>query len=238
MQLFCPPQILERVRPWVGELQAVGCVTRPQNAEGYYLWWRDDRLVLYRGGDDHGVCIEPAELQRRATLRGELARACGVTAKRKPRILDAMAGLGVDGMTLAALGCQVVMIERHTALWAMLESYVQVTARKDTSGPEVIHADAWAWLQARSCDDDGFDVIYLDPMFPARRKGALPGKVLQFLAELAPVDGRDLRDWIELAVQHARSRVVLKRRLRDPAADVPDWQVKGRSVRYDVYRAG
>jgi len=221
----------------VGELQAVACATRPQDAQGYYLWWRDDRLLLYRGDDDHGVCLQPTEFQRRATLRGELARACGVTAKHRPRILDAMAGLGVDGMTLAALGCQVVMIERHAALWAMLDSLLRVVAGEGPTRPEVVHADAWAWLQARRCDDSDFDVIYLDPMFPARRKGALPGKALQYLAELAPPDSRDLTDWIQLAMQHARSRVVLKRRLRDPLVAAPDWQIKGRSVRYDVYRA-
>ena len=41
---------------------------------------------------------------------------------------------------------------------------------------------------------------------------------------------------IPLAQRCARSRVVLKRRLKDPVALKPDWTLKGRSVRYDVYQ--
>ena len=80
------------------------------------------------------------------------------------------------------------------------------------------------------------DVIYLDPMFPGRRKKALPNKRMQYLnmllGESEPFDA----SLLELARQRARNRVVLKRRLKDPELLAPDWALKGRSVRYDVYR--
>ena len=34
-----------------------------------------------------------------------------------------------------------------------------------------------------------------------------------------------------------RQRIVLKRRRKDPILDRPSWQIKGKMVRYDVYRS-
>jgi 16S rRNA (guanine1516-N2)-methyltransferase len=85
-------------------------------------------------------------------------------------------------------------------------------------------------------DASGYDVVYLDPMFPGRSKRALPGKRLQVLAALAVADPRPLSLWLEAAVAAARHRVVLKRRSKDPLVARPDWQIRGRTVRFDVYR--
>ncbi len=235
MQLYFPPEVLELVQTWATDFELVESARRPLDAAGFYLWWRNGRLELYRGQDPHGVCLQPAEFERRATMRGELARACGVTTAHKPRVLDAMAGMGLDGMTLSALGCAVVLIERDPTLWALLDSLVRMFDVNDFDA-RVVHADAWKWLEGSEPADRTFDVVYLDPMFPARRKGALPGKPMQFLSELTKPDPHALVDWIRLARRPPAVRVVVKRRLRDPAAGVPDWQIKGRSVRYDVYR--
>ena len=224
------------MQTWMTEFEPVASAVRPRRARGFYLWWGDDRLVLYKGSDAHGVCLQPLDFERRAKLRGELARACGVTVKHRPRVLDVMAGLGVDGMTMSTLGCAVVMVERHPVLWALLDSFVRLVGEQHTVVREVVHADAWSWLQAANAVAARFDVVYLDPMFPSRRKGALPGKPMQFLSELTEPDSHPVEDWIELVRQHARERVVLKRRLRGPVVGKPDWQIKGRSVRYDVYR--
>jgi hypothetical protein len=41
---------------------------------------------------------------------------------------------------------------------------------------------------------------------------------------------------LERARERALRRVVLKRRARDPVIGRPDWTVRGKAVRYDVYR--
>ena len=235
MQLFFPPEVREQVQSWAPEFELVESRRRPLDASGFFLWWRGGRLELYRDGDPHGVCLQPGEVERRTTLRGELARACGASVSHRPRVLDAMAGIGLDGMTLSALGCTVVLIEREPMLWALLDSYLRMFDGKGIDA-RIVHADAWDWLTDSAPADRGFDVIYLDPMFPSRRKGALPGKAMQFVAELTRADSHPLNDWIELARRPPVARVVLKRRLQDPVVDTPDWQIKGRSVRYDVYR--
>jgi 16S rRNA (guanine1516-N2)-methyltransferase len=182
------------------------------------------------------VSLEPSTFQRRALLAGELARACGVMRGHKPSVLDAMGGLGVDGMTLVELGCEVVMVERATVVWAMMASFMKAY---QPAGLTLIQADAWSWLAGAH---RRFDVVYLDPMFPGRHKGALPGKAMQYLTELTELteltdaDSRPLTGWIDHAKAYAIARVVLKRRLRDSVVGAPDWQIKGRTVRYDVYR--
>ena len=235
LQLFFPPEVRDQVQLWASEFELIQTQRRPLDASGFFLWWRGGRLELYRDRDPHGVCLQPAEVTRRATLRGELARACGASASHRPRVLDAMAGIGLDGMTLCALGCAVVLMERDLMLCALLDSYLGMFVAKDFDA-RIEHADTWDWLAGTTPSDRDFEVIYLDPMFGSRRKGALPGKAMQFLAELTTPDSHPLKDWVELARRPPVARVVLKRRLQDPMVGTPDWQIKGRSVRYDVYR--
>ena len=88
-------------------------------------------------------------------------------------------------------------------------------------------------------DSQGWDVIYLDPMFPPRRKTALPNLGLQHLRELSAHNesdgGDDLQRQIALARSCATARVVVKRRLKDPKDALSAFQIKGKSIRFDVY---
>ena len=66
---------------------------------------------------------------------------------------------------------------------------------------------------------------------------------MQYVRDLCANEGSDTRwsDFIgsggmsQLA-SLVRQRIVLKRRLKDPVLDSPSWQIKGKIVRYDVYR--
>jgi 16S rRNA (guanine1516-N2)-methyltransferase len=151
-----------------------------------------------------------------------------VRADASPTVLDAMAGWGVDALVLTSRGCRVTPIERHPALAALAEDLARRSGNLDVACRV---GDGFAALAAGP-----FDVIYLDPMFPVRGKDALPGRRLQWLAELASPDPRPLTAWLDEAVAQARRRVVLKRRRRDPLVRAPDWQILGRTVRYDVFR--
>ena len=78
------------------------------------------------------------------------------------------------------------------------------------------------------------DVIYLDPMFSARRKSsALPKKPAQVLQALA-VAGGDIK--LLAAARQKAGRVVVKRPHDGPAIEPdPTLVFSGRLVRYDVY---
>ena len=199
----------------------------------FTLWAIGDHLELRRPGEKHGLWMRAADLDRRAKGGPELLRACGLSGQvgefAGVRVLDAMAGWGLDGLLLARMGCTLVMVEKHPVIHALLEDFAR---RVNLPAVHAYCGDGFAWLDGSQT----FDVIYLDPMFPARRKRALPGKRMQYLAALAKEDSRSINGWLEAGLGNASGRVVLKRRLHDPVAAVPDWQITGRTVRYDVYR--
>ncbi len=198
-------------------------------------------LELKSSADTRGVALDIEALARRVRQghRGALARACGTT--RQPLVLDAMAGLGLDGMTLAALGCRVVMLESNALVHRVLvdgvaravAAVVAAIAAVDGARPEVRNVDAMGVLRG----GERWDVVYLDPMFQRRRKGALPKKGMQLLGQAVQGDtGSSVEDLVRAAVAVARDRVVLKRRARDARVLEPAWTIAASRVRFDVYR--
>lgn len=174
-----------------------------------------------------------------------LARAAGLRRGQRPDILDATAGLGRDGFVLAALGCRVRLVERSGTIACLLADGLRRAG--DEPGPAstaaritLEHADAVAVMRAAT-EGAPADVVYLDPMYPQRRKSALPGREMQLLREIigSAEDGGSL---LAAALSHARHRVVVKRPRPGAALTgrAPDFAIATRHTRYDVYltRAG
>src|SRR5690606_23122611 len=84
--------------------------------------------------------------------RGQpVARAVGLKPGIYPKVLDATAGLGRDAFVLAALGCEVVMLERSPIIAALLDDALARAALESEVAPIVarmtlIQADARQWL--------------------------------------------------------------------------------------------
>jgi 16S rRNA (guanine1516-N2)-methyltransferase len=241
MQLFHPANIGPLVQNWGDKFQLVEVSGRPAGQTGFYLWHDGRRLQLCRGSDPKPVYLRADDFSRRAGFASALARACGVSRAHRPHVVDAMAGLGTDGLTLAALGCQVTLFEVNPGLWALLDDFLTVNPMPGTQ----LHClDSLQWLQAQTAAS--CDTLYLDPLFPARAKHALPGKAMQYVRALSEAAQRQVpanvlapnitAAWIDDLTSAARGRVVLKRRLRDAVVGQPAWQIKERIVRYDVYR--
>lgn len=192
----------------------------------------DGRLQLCERDAPYGASLNIDHVRRRLRQgrKLSLAKACG--ARVGLHVLDAMAGFGLDGITLAALGCNVVMVERDPRLFALLEDAL-ARARIELSLPgdvECREGDVNDVLERGRT----FDTVYLDPMFPPRDKHALPRRSAQLLTRLVgPPD--DLPQLIAHSQTAARLRVVLKRRRHDATLAVPAWRILGRSVRFDVY---
>ncbi|MFK7914053.1 MAG: class I SAM-dependent methyltransferase [Pseudomonadales bacterium] len=211
-------------------------------------WWLQfdrGRLALLRAGDREGVSVPVADIQRRAVRQSELAKACGLATGGRPTVLDGTGGWGLDALCLARLGASVTIVERLPPMWALIRDLLECSGATDVA----LHcADLWEWLPRQS---QRFDVIYLDPMFAPRKKSAAPNKRLQYLADLVraleplataagntdPV--QETQRWLQQCRQVASKRIVIKRRRHDPPLAVaPTWQIKGRSVRYDVFDPG
>ena len=195
----------------------------PQLDEGYAFAFDQKGLGLVMPGYPKPFRLSIKELERRGRGKTLLRRACG--ARDGLKVLDPFAGFGMDAMHLAGAGCIVTTVEQHLAPWLLCREFA---ARAEiTLDMHLGHARNW--LHA------GYDVVYLDPMFGPRAKSDLPSLALQHLRKLSGPYSGDLDALVTLARRVATQRVVLKRRLHDPLLGKPGFQIKGRSVRFDVY---
>jgi len=166
-----------------------------------------------------------------------LVRAIGKTTHL---VIDTTAGMGQDSFMLATAGFEVIGFERSPGIYALLENGLQ-RAMSDPAVREMIDER----LQFRFGDaieelpflDPQPGVVYLDPMYPPkRRKSALSKKEMQVFRELVG-DDVDAGRLFELAMQTARDRVVVKRpHHAEPIAGRPSMSYEGKLVRFDVYK--
>lgn len=167
-----------------------------------------------------------------------IAKAVGLKSLKCPSVLDLTAGLGQDAFVLACLGCSVTMIERSPIIAALVEDAINRATNDaffSTLKFQLIISDSIDYLKTLS-QEHYPDVIYIDPMFPARTKTALVKKEMRILREIVGEDP-DSKLLLNAACSVAKKRVVVKRpRLAPHLNDrVPDLIVRGESSRYDIY---
>lgn len=180
---------------------------------------------------------------RRRILAGRrqlLGRAVGLNRSAALEILDATAGLGEDGFTLAGLGARVTLMERQPLVLELLRD----AHRRASAQPEFTEICARIELEAGDAHAldaaaKRWDVVYLDPMYPhAEARRALPRKGMQILRELTGGDA-DAETLLAPALAAARQRVVVKRPLH--AAELggrpPHHSLRGTQARFDIYLA-
>lgn len=173
--------------------------------------------------------------------RQPIAKAVGL--RRGPvSVVDATAGLARDTFLLASLGCNVIAVERSAVLGALIRDGL---TRAAVAGPpgirSVLDRITLVVDNARNVLPEmksaAPDVVYLDPMYPPKRKRALSKKEMRVCRRLVGDDG-DAGELLAIARRVAWRRVVVKRHPHAPplAAD-PDIQFRSKKARYDVYLA-
>ncbi len=181
----------------------------------------------------------PWSRARQQQARQELLiRAARVHGVEEPLVIDATAGLGRDGFLLAAAGFRVQMCERNPVVAALLADGLGRAAAEPTTTViakrlTLYRGDGREVLAALASPPE---VVYLDPMFPERRKSAKVKQELRLLQLLD--DGRDDGEALLRAALLAGSRkVVVKRPLKGPQlGDLPPaYSLRGKAVRFDVY---
>lgn len=164
-----------------------------------------------------------------------LARAIGLHRERDLRVLDATAGLGRDGFTLAALGARVTLAERNPTVASLLTD-ARERALRDPATAEAAARTEIVCMDARKLmgPPRSYDVVYLDPMYPERGKAALARKEMQLLRELTGGDP-DADGLLRCA--NARRRVVVKRPRAAPPlrGREPSLALTGTQARFDIY---
>jgi 16S rRNA (guanine1516-N2)-methyltransferase len=170
-----------------------------------------------------------------------IAKAVGIKSTLRPCVVDATAGLGTDSFILASLGCQVTMLERTNIVCALLHDGLDrgsedVQSRDIVARMKLLPGNAVERLQELIEQKQEVDVVYLDPMFPHKKKSAAVKKPMKMFQTLLGHDA-DADDLLTPALTLAAKRVVVKRPnyapfLQDKA---PTMQIKGKKHRFDVY---
>ncbi|MCC4263444.1 class I SAM-dependent methyltransferase [Oceanimonas baumannii] len=170
--------------------------------------------------------------------RGQtIAKAVGLKHGHNPSVVDGTAGLGRDAFVLASLGCIVTLCERHPVVHALLKDGLRRAAADAEIGP---------WVRERlqllpfghTLGDIARqpDVVYLDPMFPHKKKTALVKKEMRVFHSLVGAD-EDADALLAPALELARARVVVKR--PDYAGfldeEPPSAQITSKNNRFDLY---
>ncbi len=211
--------------------------------ELFFLTWREgalrliDRALLKKGGMT--VEINPRNGEQwswPAPKRGPLAQALG---RKTVTVVDATTGWGQDGLALFRMGYRMQCIERSPVMAELLADGFSRLAQQNwmqtrqLQPPQLIIGDAITALQRLTfCPD----CIFLDPMFPPKRKkSALAKKPIEVLRVLLG-DDPDKQALFDAAVAAAGQRVVVKS--PDDAAPLggkADASFQGKLLRYDVY---
>jgi len=177
----------------------------------------------------------------------QIAKAVGLNKGFRPSVLDATVGLGGDAFVLASLGCHMTMIERSPISRTLLGDGLLRARHFCVSDVCDDHELLDVMNRMTLLDGDSLellanpltamaDVVYLDPMFPERKKSALVKKEMRAFHSLIGADD-DAGDLLDLALSKAHYRVVVKRPKIAPflADKKPSYQLLGKSSRFDIY---
>jgi 16S rRNA (guanine1516-N2)-methyltransferase len=169
-----------------------------------------------------------------------IIKAVGLKGKTALSVLDATAGLGRDAFVLANSGCVVDMIERSPVVAALLDDGLKRAALDPELSNWVpqrmrlFHGISYQLLSTWHYEQP--DVIYLDPMFPHRKKSALVKKEMRLFQQLlGPDEDADLL--LKPALVLAKKRVVVKRPENAGYLNEqkPDMSIVSKKHRFDVY---
>ncbi len=166
-----------------------------------------------------------------------LPKAVGIKKDFIPTVLDVTAGLGRDSFMLASCGCQVTLLERNEIIYQLLADALQRATQTELE--QIIENMQWFNIDAYSYLTELKnlpDVIYLDPMFPERNKTALVKQEMRIVRDVVGND-HDTDALFNLAMTKAKQRVVIKRHRLAPviANKQPDFDIIGKTTRYDIY---
>ncbi len=255
MQLFCAAGLRQQAEALAdsGQFEFAGEAESPRHLDGdYVLFLGEQGLSLCQTGKKAAgpiSCDFAGGGARHRRLYGggksqTIAKAVGIKDRIRPQVADLTAGLGGDAFVLATLGCRVTLVERNPVVAALLRDGLErarIAAEEDRELADILsrmilaEKDSKRWLEELPAAELP-EVIYLDPMFPERKKSALVNKNMQAFQQVVDAD-EDADALLPLALEKALFRVVVKRPVQAPwlANIKPGLALEGKSVRFDIY---
>lgn len=214
--------------------------------EMFFLTWRDDCLklldkeLLKKGGLTVEIEARHGEIKSYpAAKQGALAQAVG---RKTKTVIDATTGWGQDSLSLFRMGYDLTCLERSPIMAELLNDAFKRLANEDwlkkleLTPPTLLQVNAIEYLNQLQ---DAPDCIYLDPMFPPKRKkSALAKKAMVVLRDLLG-DDTDKEQLFQAAMNATGKRVVVKSPDdAPPLGGKPNESFSGKLLRYDVYFKG
>jgi len=214
--------------------------------EAFFLSWRDgclkllDNELLKAGG--LMVEVEPRPGEQRswpAPKQGPLAQALG---RKTQTVIDATTGWGQDALHIYRMGFDLTCLERSPVMAELLADgfrrlhELDWMQRLGLVPPTLIQGNA---IELLANLDSQPDCIYIDPMFPPKRKkSALAKKSMRVLRDLLG-DDHDKQQLFDAALHAAGKRVVVKSPdYAEPLGGKPTESFQGKLLRYDIYLKG
>jgi len=165
-----------------------------------------------------------------------LAQAIG---RKTKTVIDATTGWAQDSLHIFRMGYELRCIERSPIMLELLgDAYQRLeqldwVQRLNLSAPKLIAGNAIEVLAGLT---EAPDCIYIDPMFPPKRKkSALPKKSMLILRDLLG-DDMDKEELFAASMSAAAKKVVVKSPdYAEPLGGAPSESFKGKLLRYDVY---
>lgn len=198
-----------------------------------YLYFREGILHFHSSelGEmsfDFHELMSYHQSQNYALSKEPLAKALGIRGISEKRVIwDTTCGTGKDSLLISIFGAKLTSFERHPAVYLLLKDAL----RRFPVDFHLEFGDARALSHTIRPE-----VIYYDPMYPAKKKSALPRKEMRIFKDMVG-DDPDSSEFLTWALNTATERVVVKRPLEAQAIkEKPTASYTGKSTRYDMYK--
>jgi 16S rRNA (guanine1516-N2)-methyltransferase len=243
------PLVIDTEHPRAEEVMAfcqpLGFSATDTHGHDMFLTLEDNKLSLRALSEPKLLGVNVDFLSAQSLYRKQhgggkkepIAKAIGLKGNKYLKVVDATPGLGRDAFVLAALGCHVTMIERSAVVYALL---LDGLTRLRQGAPELaenftlIHGNSADVMSGGQLQD--VNCVYLDPMFPHRKKSALVKKEMRLFQQLLGADV-DADALLPAALSLAPERVVVKRPNDAPflANTQSTMSIRSKKHRFDVY---
>lgn len=213
----------------------------PERGSGDYFVW-DGKRFFWKDAEAGNLLLDflspkmRYRIERMNKAQEPLLRALSWKSTEPKTVLDLTAGLGRDSGLLLFAGFSVKMFERNPVLQCLLTYALLELQKEAPQFAEKIMLEKGDSIQYLQNSKERPELIYMDPMYPERKKSALVKKELRIIRNLVGAD-QDSEQLLRAALKSGAERVVVKR----PAGAeyvgelTPNHTIESPNTRFDVY---
>ena len=139
-------------------------------------------------------------------------------------------------MIFLSLGHKVTAIEQSKILFYLVKDALN-RAESKLSFIKILDFRYGNSIDLYKTIERQIDIIYLDPMYPILKKNqkkSLEIETIRFLLKEEKIEGNE-QDMIKKFLEYDHKKIILKRPLKSEIYSNINYQVKGKTTRFDIY---